>query len=125
MNGSIKLAAFVVFGVVLLAVAGLYGWRLLSPEVLIENASSEQIAEAIIELPSNRIEFGKIFPQSKATIYYDASQKKGTYRYRITLLHGTVVEGECGNVEDGELTKRLHVRLLGPNRVECTESTKL
>ena len=109
----------------LLLVAG-YGIYIKgSPEVVIVNYSSQNVNEVIVKLPSNRIVFGIISPESESTIFYSWSQAKGVYEYQVSFADGSIQTGKCGYVTHHEIGKRLTVFVHADLSVTCEESSKV
>jgi hypothetical protein len=112
----------VIFGLV---VAGVFTYRLASPEIVISNFSQLTAEEIVIQLPSNRIVFGEVVSEAESAIYYSASQADGTYNYSVKFPGKPVFSGSCGYVTNSDYGKRLQLVLLGPEVVECRESNKI
>lgn len=109
MGGSIAVAV----------VAAYYLVLYVSPSIDIQNQASEDIASAIVTLPSSRLDFGDIKAGEKNGIFYSLQQDPGHYQYQLTLAGGKVVKGECGTVSGGEFGKRVHLVLTPDLTVQC------
>ena len=96
-----------------------------SPEVVIVNHSSQYINEVIVKLPSNRIVFGVISPESESTIFYSWSQAEGVYDYQVLFANGLIQTGNCGSVIHHEIGKRFTLIVHADLTVMCEESSKV
>lgn len=104
---------------------GLYVYRLISPEILIENASRMAISEVIVQLPSNRVVFGGIQPGAESRIYYSSLQSDGVYNYSVTFQGGPVLTGSCGYVTNSDVGKRMQLLVHDLESAVCNESNKI
>ena len=116
-----------IFMLVLVGVsfAGIFVYRIVTPEIVVANVSPHTIREAEIYLPSNHISFGEIAPGSEASIYYSVLQADGTYNYSLTLSNGNSISGSCRYVTNSEFGKRLQLVVNVFEEVECRESNKI
>ena len=96
-----------------------------SPEVTIVNQSGQHITELTVKLPSNRIVFGSISPESESTIFYSWSQEEGMYEYQVSFSGGSNQNGKCGYVTPYEIGKRLTLIVHADLTVTCHESSKV
>ena len=120
-----KKLAFTITGLVALGAIGIFAYTLVSPEIVIVNSSASTLQEVIVQLPSNRIVFGEIQPDSKSTIYYSATQSDGEYSYSVSFKGAPPLVGSCGSVTDSEFGKRLQLVVLRNGSVECREEIKI
>lgn len=108
-----------------LAVAGVFAFRLASPEIRVENRSAMLIPELVVQLPSSRVSFGPIQPGTDSGIYYSARQAGGQYAYVVRFEGAKAVEGSCGEVIPSDFAKRLRLVVSSPDRIECREENKV
>ena len=118
-----SIIGIIVLLVLLVAFLGLYAIG--SPEVVVENQSSQNVIEVIVKLPSNRIVFGSISPKSKSTIFYSWTQAEGMYEYQVLFADGLSQTGKCGYVTHHEIGKRLTLFVQADLTVTCHESSKV
>jgi hypothetical protein len=112
-----------IFGVLL--VAGVFAFRLASPEIRVENRSAALISEVVVQLPSSGVSFGPIQPHADSTIYYSASQDMGRYAYTVRLEGAEDRQGACGQVVPSDFGKRLRLIVHSPDNIECRENNKV
>ncbi len=96
-----------------------------SPEVVIVNRSSQDVNEVIVKLPSSRIVFGRIPPESESAIFYSWSQAEGMYEYQVSFSGGSSKTAKCGYVTHHEIGKRLTLIIHADLTVTCDESSKV
>lgn len=118
-----SIIGIIILLVLLIIFLGLYVTG--SPEVVIANQSSQNIIEVIVKLPSNRIVFGSISPESESTIFYSWSQAGGMYEYQVSFADGPSQSGKCGYVTNHEIGKRLTLIVHADLTVTCDESSKV
>jgi hypothetical protein len=107
------------------ALAALFIYLRMLPEITVINRGDEVIEEAVVELPSSRVVFDAIAPGEQSTIFYSVRQADGAYRY--TIRYGGYPEqvGQCGYVTGAEFGKRLVLIVSTVTPVECQESQGL
>lgn len=108
-----------------LLVAGVIGYRLASPEIVVTNRSSSRIDGIVIQLPSSRISFDAIEPGASSTIFYSVDQADGVCKYVAKLDSGRMVEGQCGYVTNSQYGRRVELTMLVTGEVEHREGNKI
>jgi hypothetical protein len=78
--------------VVALALVGLAVYHFLSPKVIVTNRSGYPIEEVTLSLPTNRVVFSAIKPDTEASIYYSPQSRSGKLHYSIQV-NDTAHEG--------------------------------
>jgi hypothetical protein len=109
---------------VVVTTSALYGFRLVSPEIVVINSSNAVIDEVAVRLPSSRVVFGPIAPGQESTIYYSLDQADGAYEFTVNFTSGSRSSGSCGYVTSSQFGRRLEMRI-GVDGVICLESDKL
>ncbi|WP_341502462.1 hypothetical protein [Gallaecimonas sp. GXIMD4217] len=98
------------------------GYLAMLPRLELQNASAIAIERALVALPSSRLSFDAIAPGGALGIHHDADQADGPYRYRITLVDGRTIEGDCGQVTGNEFGKRQLISLQRDLSVLCHQA---
>lgn len=93
---------------------GLAGYHFLSPKAELANESGMSYDELVIELPTSRVSFGPIPPDSRQTIYFHRQQRGGVANYALYAGRRQVAEGQFEYRSEGELGRVLHF-VIGTN----------
>ena len=109
----------------LMVVAGVFVFRLFSPEIRIDNRSARIISEVVIRLPSSGVSFGPIQGGTESVIYYSARQREGRYAYSVRFESGEDVQDACGHVAPSEFGKRLRLVVRSADSIDCQEGNKV
>jgi len=108
-----------------LALAALFIYLQMLPEITVINRSDQLINEVEVALPSSRVVFDAIAPGEQSTIFYSPRQGDGVYRYIIRYEGDSEQVGQCGYVTGAEFGKRLVIIVGTVTPVECQESQRL
>ena len=108
-----------------LLIAGVIGYRLASPEIVVTNRSASRVDSVIIQMPSSRISFDTIEPGTSSAIFYSVDQVDGVCKYAAQLDSGRMIEGQCGYVTNSQFGKRVELTILITGEVEYQESSKI
>ena len=99
--------------VILIGTYNLYFFLL--PSVTIVNHAEKTIHNVHVALPSSNLNFGKLEVLAKNTIYYDPSQKDGSYDYTVTFENGEITSGKCGQTTANQFNKRVTLTINAHN----------
>lgn len=97
----------------------------LAPEVVIKNQSDTRVEEVVIQLPSNRIVFGRVDAKQKLKIFYSLSQSDGEYVYQVMIQDQPIQSGHCGQIANNQFGKQLNLIINQDLGVVCKEGSKL
>ena len=103
------------FLLLVLAIGAYHLYFFLLPSVTIVNHAEKTIQNVHVALPSSNLNFGKLEMLAKNTIYYDLSQKDGSYDYTVIFEDGEITSGKCGQTAANQFNKRVTLTINAHN----------
>lgn len=97
------------------------GYYFISPKAVVSNLSNTNYDELIITLPSSRISFGPVEPQSSNTILFSRQNQSGTGSYSLINADTELFGSDFSYEEGSELGRVLRFTIDSSGQVSIED----